>query len=93
MNTKLTTRQKEVYDFIERHIIEHSTPPTLREISNAFGWFGPNAALAHLKALVKKGHATYTPKQSRSVRLVRGVHCPHCGVAINGTHNGDSGTV
>ena len=40
----LTSRQKEIFDFIKSKISEEGYPPTRMEISNFFGFKSPNAA-------------------------------------------------
>lgn len=52
----ITSRQKEVFTFIEQKIEEHRYPPSYREISSHFNWAGPRAAAKHVDALVKKGY-------------------------------------
>ena len=51
---RLTLRQREVFDFIEKFIAEAVYPPTIREIGNAFG-LSEKAAYDHVNALVRKG--------------------------------------
>ena len=52
----LTTRQKQVLDFIKRHISEIGLPPTGVEMAKHFKWASPNASVCHFKALEKKGY-------------------------------------
>ena len=51
---RLTLRQREVFDFIEKYIAEVVYPPTIREIGKAFG-FSEKAAFDYVNALVRKG--------------------------------------
>jgi len=51
---KLTTRQKEILNFIAQFIEKNKFPPTRSELSAHFGFRSPNAAEAHLRALEKK---------------------------------------
>ena len=51
---RLTRRQREVFDFIEKFIAEAVYPPTIREIGKAFG-FSEKAAFDHVNTLVRKG--------------------------------------
>ena len=51
---RLTLRQREVFDFIEKFIAEARYPPTIREIGNAFG-FSEKAAFDYVAVLVRKG--------------------------------------
>ena len=66
---RLTPRQREVFDFIEKFIAEVGYSPTIREIGKAFG-FSEKAAFDHVNALVRKGmierREDYVP---RSIKL------------------------
>lgn len=68
MNT-LTSRQKEIFDFIKSKISNEGYPPTRMEISNFFGFKSPNAAEDHLKALKKKGFIDILSGTSRGISL------------------------
>ena len=65
----LTARQQRVYDFISNKIRSQGFGPTIREITDEFGWKSPTAALAHLQALEKKGYIKREPNISRSIQL------------------------
>ena len=66
---RLTLRQREVFDFIEKFIAEVGYSPTIREIGKACG-FSEKAAFDHMNALVRKGmierREDYVP---RSIKL------------------------
>lgn len=66
----LTPRQREVRDFIERHVREQGVPPTRAEIARAFGFRSPNAAQAHLLALERKGALQLFDGSARGIRLL-----------------------
>lgn len=66
----LTPRQREVRDFIERHVREQGVPPTRAEIVRAFGFRSPNAAQAHLLALKRKGALQLFDGSARGIRLL-----------------------
>jgi repressor LexA len=68
MNT-LTSRQKEIFEFIKSKISSEGYPPTRMEISNFFGFKSPNAAEDHLKALKKKGFIDILSGTSRGISL------------------------
>jgi repressor LexA len=51
---ELTSRQREVLDFIRSFTARHGVPPTVREIGERFK-VTPRAAFDHLKALERKG--------------------------------------
>jgi repressor LexA len=68
--SKLTARQKQVYDFISASIVERGAPPTIREIGERFGIQSTNGVRSILAALIKKGFITKTPLVSRGIELV-----------------------
>ena len=65
-----TDRQREVLQFLRRHLDERGYPPTVAEIARHFGMRSPNAAGQHLRLLAKKGLVEITPLVSRGIRLV-----------------------
>lgn len=52
---KLTERQKEILKFIKNFTEKNGYPPTIEEIMGKFSFSSPNAVIAHLSALEKKG--------------------------------------
>ncbi len=65
----LTTRQREVYDFIREKIQRRGYGPTVREIGDQFQIASPNGVMCHLKALEKKGIIIREPNMSRAIQL------------------------
>jgi SOS-response transcriptional repressor LexA len=63
--TDVTDRQFEVLTFMRRYLADNRMPPTVREICVEFGWASGNAALEHLKALLRKGEVTHRPGIAR----------------------------
>ena len=72
MSKKLTIRQKEIVEFIERYISENDFPPTLKEIGEFFK-ITLKGSFDHIKALQKKGFISYVPKKSRSIRIMNSI--------------------
>jgi repressor LexA len=66
---QLTTRQREVYEFIREKIRNRGYGPTVREIGEQFEINSPNGVMCHLKALEKKGIITREPNMSRAIQL------------------------
>ena len=66
----LTSRQKEIYEFIREKIQVRGYPPTVREIGNQFGIRSPNGVMCHLKALQKKGLIERVPHMSRAIKML-----------------------
>lgn len=73
---KLTQRQQEILDLIEKHIHATGSPPTRAEIAKRMGFRSPNAAEDHLKALAKKGVIELVPSTSRGIRLTKSLGIP-----------------
>jgi repressor LexA len=67
---ELTRRQQQVYDLIRKKQQVDGETPTLREIAEHFGFSSMNAALAHVRALQRKGVIENKPHRARSLRLV-----------------------
>ena len=66
----LTSRQKEIYEFIREKIQGRGYGPTVREIGNRFGIRSPNGVMCHLKALQKKGLIHREPHMSCAIQLL-----------------------
>jgi len=71
MNKKssLTTRQRDIYDFIKDKILNRGYGPTVREIGTGFKIKSPNGVMCHLKALEKKGLITREAHMSRAIQI------------------------
>jgi len=65
----LTSRQKEVYEFIREKIRTRGYGPTVREIGTQFKISSPNGVMCHLKALEKKGLIAREANMSRAITL------------------------
>lgn len=70
---QLTSRQREVFDFVRDKIDNRGYGPTVREIGEFFGIASPNGVMCHLKALEKKGLITREPNMSRAIQLTPAV--------------------
>ncbi len=66
----LTSRQREIYEFIREKIESRGYGPTVREIGEAFEIASPNGVMCHLNALVKKGLITRVEGKARAIQLV-----------------------
>ncbi|MCK5351802.1 transcriptional repressor LexA, partial [bacterium] len=51
MKGKLTSRQKEVLQFLKDFTARTGFPPTVRELADHFNMASPRGALKHLEAL------------------------------------------
>lgn len=66
----LTSRQREIYEFIREKIERRGYPPTVREIGESFEIKSPNGVMCHLNALVKKGLIHRGAQAARAIQLV-----------------------
>lgn len=67
--SRMTQRQREVYEFIRDKIQNRGYGPTVREIGTEFSISSPNGVMCHLKALEKKGLIAREPNMSRAIQL------------------------
>jgi repressor LexA len=72
MLTSLTSRQKEIYDFLQRVIREKGYAPSIHEIGKRFKIASTNAVFDHLKALEKKGYIRRVGKRAIDVLTAQG---------------------
>lgn len=68
--SQLTSRQREVYEFIREKIQSRGYGPTVREIGDAFAIKSPNGVMCHLRALEKKGLILREGFAARAIQLV-----------------------
>lgn len=69
-SSPLTAKQANVLRFIEAHLADTGSPPTLREIAAAFGFTG-QAAFLHLVALQRHGYIARPHNQQRAITVLR----------------------
>jgi repressor LexA len=70
--SKLTARQQEVFELIQRAIERTGFPPTRAEIAAELGFSSANSAEEHLRALARKGVIELAAGASRGIRLLTG---------------------
>jgi repressor LexA len=66
---KLTARQQQILELIQKAIAQTGAPPTRAEIAAELGFKSPNAAEEHLQALARKGAIELVSGTSRGIRL------------------------
>ena len=66
----LTTRQREIYEYVTGYVDEHGYPPTVREIGEAVGLASPSTVHAHLANLERGGYLRRDPTKPRALELV-----------------------
>jgi repressor LexA len=67
--SRLTDKQRQVYEFIKEKIESRGYGPTVREIGDAFDIRSPNGVMCHLNALVTKGFILRQGKSARAIQL------------------------
>jgi repressor LexA len=67
--TYLTEKQRDVLDYIKRHIDDDGVAPTLQEIATAFGFRSTASAQKHVGLLEKKGFLKREKHQKRGLVL------------------------
>jgi repressor LexA len=66
---KLTDRQQQILELIQRAVARTGAPPTRAEIAAELGFKSANAAEEHLQALARKGAIELVSGTSRGIRL------------------------
>ncbi|SEI63761.1 transcriptional repressor LexA [Pseudomonas sp. NFR16] len=74
--TTLTPRRAAILTFIRDRIAQHGQPPSLAEISEAFGFASRSVARKHIVALTEAGLIEVTANQARGIRLVEATRRP-----------------
>lgn len=67
----VTVRQRQVYDFICRHLETHNQPPTIAEIGTQFHMTSSASVHSILSALEREGLIKRIPNVSRGIELVK----------------------
>ena len=70
MRPCLTSRQREILEFIQWKFATKGYAPTIREIGAAFGILSPNGVYCHLVALQRHGCIERDKHVQRGIRLL-----------------------
>jgi len=65
----LTSRQREIFEYIRDKIENRGYPPSIREIGDSFAIKSPNGVMCHLRALEKKGLIKRHEKNARAIQI------------------------
>ena len=68
--TELTTRQREILEYIKATVADRGYPPAVREIGDAVGLSSPSTVHSHLSTLVKHGYLRRDPSKPRAIEVV-----------------------
>ncbi len=75
-NGELTTRQKDILEFMREFMRTNGMSPSIREIASEFEISSPNGVMTHLKSMQKKGFLVHNEsKLSRGWRPVTDEGC------------------
>src|SRR5436189_4160255 len=66
----VTPRQRQIYEFIARHIEVHRLPPTIAQIGSHFNMSSSASVHSILSALEREGLIKRIPNVSRGIELV-----------------------
>ena len=72
MKNKLTKKQQEILDFLNKEIEAKGYPPSVREICKAVGLKSTSTVHSYLTKLEEKGYIVKGPAKSRALRVVKG---------------------
>jgi repressor LexA len=65
----LTSRQREILDFIEQQLRARGYPPSVREIGDAVGLTSPSTVHNHLATLQRLGYLRRDPTKPRAIEM------------------------
>src|SRR6476619_7596963 len=69
VETTLTARQQEIWQFLVTYVDDHGYPPTVREIGEEVGLASPSTVHAHLANLERAGLIKRDPTKPRALEL------------------------
>jgi repressor LexA len=67
---KITTRQRQVLDYVRSVVTARGYPPSVREIGEALGLSSPSTVHSHLSSLVEAGLVRRDPTKPRAIEIV-----------------------
>ncbi|NLK86866.1 MAG: transcriptional repressor LexA [Clostridiaceae bacterium] len=72
MNKKLSDKQQQILDFVNRQVEEKGYPPSVREICSAVGFKSTSTVHGYLEKLKKNGLIAKDPTKPRALRVIGG---------------------
>ena len=79
MAPPISTRQRNILEFIEAQIRERGYPPSVREIGDAVGLTSPSTVHSHLATLQRLGYLRRDPTKPRAIEVR---YDPNSGAAV-----------
>lgn len=70
MGTDISTRQREILDYIRNTVADRGYPPSVREIGEAVGLSSPSTVHSHLATLEATGHLRRDPTKPRAIEIL-----------------------
>ena len=70
MGTDISTRQREILDYIRDTVADRGYPPSVREIGEAVGLSSPSTVNSHLATLEATGHLRRDPTKPRAIEIL-----------------------
>lgn len=67
---KISSKQKEILDFLKEEILRKGYPPSVREICDAVNLKSTSSVFAHLETLEKNGYIRKDPTKPRAIEIV-----------------------
>lgn len=67
---KITSKQREILDYMKQHIINKGYPPAVREICEAVHLKSTSSVHAHLETLEKNGYIRRDPTKPRAIEIM-----------------------
>jgi repressor LexA len=80
----LTPRQKKILESIQRSVMSHGYPPSMREIGDTVGLASLSSVTHQLAQLEKMGYIRRDPKRPRAMEILTPLTLEHGGVEIIG---------
>ena len=66
---RITTRQRQILDVIERSMRDRGYPPSVREIGESIGLTSPSTVHSHLRTLTRLGYLRRDPDKPRAIEV------------------------
>ena len=67
---KISTKQKEILEFMKKEIVNKGYPPAVREICQAVHLKSTSSVHAHLESLEKNGYIRRDPAKPRAIEII-----------------------
>lgn len=72
MSNDLTSKQRDILEYIESHVSQKGYPPSVREICEAVGLKSTSTVHGHLQRLEKKGYIRRDQTKPRAIGVLEG---------------------